>query len=65
MTALLLQGSYRVVLTRPFHGEILCDSNALGEIRTSDHSEWLETSDQLSLPAPDFFYGKILLDYKF
>ena len=48
MTALLSQGSYRAVPTRPFHGEILCDSNALEGIRTSDHSERVETNYQLS-----------------
>ena len=48
MIALLSQGSYRAVPTRPFHGEILCDSNALEGIRTSDHSERVETNYQLS-----------------
>ena len=38
MIALLSQGSYRAAPTRPFHGEILCDSNALEGIRTSDPS---------------------------
>ena len=39
MIVLLSQDSYRAVPIQPFHGEILCDSNALEGIRTSDHSE--------------------------
>ena len=52
MTALLSQGSYRAVTTQPFHGNISYASNALEDIRTSDHSEWLETNNYPSLPIP-------------
>ena len=62
MTALLSQGSYGAVPTRPFHGEILCNSNELEWIRTSDRSEWLETSNQLSLRTPEITL-KIERDY--
>ena len=51
MTALLAQGSCRTVLARPFPGEILFNSTVLKGIQTSDHSEWLETNNQLRLPA--------------
>ena len=63
-TAMLSQGSYRAVSTRLFHGEIRCDSNTHEDIRTSNHSEWLDTSNHLSLPT----YGNVtpsgLYEYK-
>ena len=48
MADLLSQCSYQAVPAQPFHGEILCDINALEGIRNSDHLERVETNYQLN-----------------
>ena len=65
MTALLSQGSYRAVPTRPFHGEILCNSNALEGIRTSDHSEMGRDEPPTKLTRPWYAYIYIVFIYRY